>query len=115
VHDNGSETRSIDPPDARRRSRQLLARLLMLVFVASCLIWFLGVRSNEPVPWEQYPAGLQERIDGLADARACDGLAAELDPVDGRKVSVFSLAAHKHGPLIRYVRAASDRAGCAAP
>jgi hypothetical protein len=115
VPDNNSETRAIESADPRRRSRQLLARLLMLAFVGGGLIWFLAVRSNEPVPWEQYPAGLQERIDGFAGSRACDALAAELDPVDGRNVSVFLLAAHDHGPLIRYVRTASSQAGCAAP
>lgn len=64
------------------------------------------------VEWEDYDAGLQERIDALAQAADCDGLQEEFNTADANTASTLDRIGHTNANLMRYIDTELREAGC---
>src|SRR5215212_268890 len=64
------------------------------------------------VPWSDYTAGLQSRIDSLAASKNCAGLQAEFDTANANNTITINRTGHGNADLMGYIDAKLRAAGC---
>lgn len=64
------------------------------------------------VPWEDYAAGVQGRIDRLQASKKCAALQKEFDAADRTNVATQNRAGHNNADLMGYIDEAMSLADC---
>jgi len=91
--------------DLSRRDRTFVAAALTVIVVLILLRSGLerGAPSGEAVPWVDYPADLQPRIERLVGANDCAGLRTERVAAEASNRSVLQRTGHDNARLIAYL------------
>lgn len=64
------------------------------------------------VPWSDYAAGVQARIDGLAASKDCTALQGEFDTADANNAATMNRTGHNNAALMGYIDDKMRAAGC---
>ena len=90
-----------------------IARLVLLVAVLAACNGGGGTTIEESrVPWSDYAADLQARIDSLAASKNCPALQSEFDTADANNDATRDRTGHNNAELMAYIDGKMDEAAC---
>jgi len=87
-------------------------------FAAGCAALVLiacsgdGPAKSKEVPWRDYEAGLQAKIDGWVTAKDCQDLTLEFNQIGGTNLAVRTKFGHGNEEILDYIDAKQHAAGC---